>query len=86
MSREKPKEKAAAGGRRPGRKVAQGGRPYLTVAIPCYNEEAILEANYRRLQAACEAQETQGFRIDGEITHRRPVFRSHVANGGTIRQ
>lgn len=32
------------------------GNPSFTVAIPCYNEEAILEANYRRLKEACEAQ------------------------------
>lgn len=32
-------------------------KPALTVAIPCYNEEAILEASYRRLQKTCDAQE-----------------------------
>ena len=31
-------------------------KPVLTVAIPCYNEEAILDASYHRLQATCEAQ------------------------------
>jgi len=28
----------------------------LTVAIPCYNEENILDENYRRLKDTCEAQ------------------------------
>lgn len=37
--------------------VAPGGDlPMLTVAIPCYNEENILDANYRRLKETCEAQ------------------------------
>ncbi len=31
-------------------------KPVVTVAIPCYNEEAILEGSYRRLKDTCEAQ------------------------------
>ncbi|MEK6536703.1 MAG: glycosyltransferase family 2 protein, partial [Actinomycetota bacterium] len=33
-----------------------GDLPVLTMAIPCYNEENILDANYRRLKETCEAQ------------------------------
>lgn len=30
--------------------------PLFSVAIPCYNEEAIIEASYRRVKDTCEAQ------------------------------
>ena len=43
---------AAPGGKGPA--VAEG--PYLTVAVPCYDEEAILPATYARLKRILEAQ------------------------------
>lgn len=33
-----------------------GDLPLLSIAIPCYNEENILDANYHRLKETCEAQ------------------------------
>ena len=33
-----------------------GNRLKLSVCIPCYNEEAIIEASYRRVRDTCEAQ------------------------------
>lgn len=36
--------------------VPGGDLPMLTIAIPCYNEENILDANYRTLKETCEAQ------------------------------
>jgi dolichol-phosphate mannosyltransferase len=45
----KEKEVAVAG-------AGAGKSPVLTVAIPCYNEEAILDASYKSLKETCEAQ------------------------------
>lgn len=32
------------------------GGPRLSVCVPCYNEEAIIDASYRRIKDTCEAQ------------------------------
>lgn len=39
-------------------RIANAGaaNPLITVAIPCYNEEAILDTTYKRIKRACEAQ------------------------------
>lgn len=37
--------------------LAKAGGPSLSVAVPCYNEEAIIEASYRRIKNTCEAQD-----------------------------
>lgn len=36
--------------------ASDGNSPMLSIAIPCYNEENIIAASYRRLKDVCEAQ------------------------------
>ena len=38
------------------RRLLKSAGPRLSVAVPCYNEEAIIEASYRRIKDTCEAQ------------------------------
>lgn len=35
--------------------MAGSGCPHLSVCVPCYNEEAIIEVSYRRIKDTCEA-------------------------------
>lgn len=37
--------------------------PYLSIVVPCYNEEAVMNELYRRLSGACASYEAQGYEI-----------------------
>jgi glycosyltransferase involved in cell wall biosynthesis len=63
-------------------------KPFLTVAIPCYNEEAIVEASYRRLKEACEAQGVEYeiiFGDDGSLDRTRELIEGLDAEDPHVR-
>lgn len=60
----------------------------MTLAIPCYNEEAIIEATYRRLKKTCEAQEIDYeiiFGNDGSSDRTEELLNKIAATDGRVR-
>lgn len=53
---------------------------FLSVVVPCYNEEAVMGELYRRLHDACAAYDAQGYEIifvnDGSADATWPIIRS----------
>lgn len=80
MSR-KSKEAEGAG-------AAGESTPLFSVVVPCYNEEAIIDASYRRVKDTCEAQGVSYeiiFGNDGSADHTLELLEEIAAADSTVR-
>jgi dolichol-phosphate mannosyltransferase len=68
--------------------LSRGDQPMLTIAIPCYNEENILEANYKRLKDTCESQGMPYeiiFGNDGSVDRTLEMIEGYAASDSNVR-
>ena len=69
-------------------KTAQGRRPSLSVVVPCFNEESVIEELLRRLVAACQDTVGNDFEIvlvdDGSSDATRSMLRAAQADNDRI--